>query len=190
MTASPSWSSPRDYAVLLAAIEARRHRGRPAPPAGRQGVRPHRRLRRARSPAGSPARPARSSPSASSCPARAAASCATARTRTSGPRSTPPAASPWAWPAAVQLQGKELSFNNLNDTDTAWPSSPISPQPAVAIIKHANPCGVAVGDSVARRLPQGAGLRPAQRVRRHRRLQPPARRPRRRARSPGSSPRS
>ncbi|MGR3714451.1 MAG: bifunctional phosphoribosylaminoimidazolecarboxamide formyltransferase/IMP cyclohydrolase [Shimia sp.] len=49
---------------------------------------------------------------------------------------------------ATQLQGKELSYNNINDTDAAFELvSEFAPEngPAVAIIKHANPCGVAVG---------------------------------------------
>ena len=75
-------------------------------------------------------------PSGSYCPARAAAYCATARTRISAPPSTPPAANPWGWPAR-QLQGKELS-NNLNDTDTALAIVADFAEPAVAIIKHAN----------------------------------------------------
>ena len=51
---------------------------------------------------------------------------------------------------AVQHQGKELSYNNLNDTDAAFELvSEFDPEtPTVAIIKHANPCGVAVGDSL------------------------------------------
>ena len=50
--------------------------------------------------------------------------------------------------AATQLQGKELSFNNLNDTDTALAMVAELAGPAVAIIKHANPCGVAVAASL------------------------------------------
>jgi phosphoribosylaminoimidazolecarboxamide formyltransferase / IMP cyclohydrolase len=49
---------------------------------------------------------------------------------------------------AAQVQGKELSYNNLNDTDAAYELvAEFDPQagPAVAIIKHANPCGVALG---------------------------------------------
>ena len=46
---------------------------------------------------------------------------------------------------AVQLQGKELSYNNLNDTDAAWQLVSEFDVPAVALIKHANPCGVAIG---------------------------------------------
>jgi len=43
------------------------------------------------------------------------------------------------------VQGKELSFNNLNDTDAAYECVAEFSEPAVAIIKHANPCGVAIG---------------------------------------------
>jgi phosphoribosylaminoimidazolecarboxamide formyltransferase / IMP cyclohydrolase len=50
---------------------------------------------------------------------------------------------------AIQLQGKELSFNNLNDTDAAFECVAEFDEPAVAIIKHANPCGVAVGRTVS-----------------------------------------
>ncbi|MBT6800052.1 MAG: bifunctional phosphoribosylaminoimidazolecarboxamide formyltransferase/IMP cyclohydrolase, partial [Rhodospirillales bacterium] len=49
---------------------------------------------------------------------------------------------------AEQIQGKELSFNNLNDTDAAFELVSEFSQPAVAIIKHANPCGVATGDDL------------------------------------------
>ena len=50
--------------------------------------------------------------------------------------------------SAEQHQGKELSYNNLNDTDAAFElvaEFAASVAPAVAIIKHANPCGVAIG---------------------------------------------
>ncbi len=53
---------------------------------------------------------------------------------------------------AVQHQGKELSYNNINDTDAAFELvAEFDPAdgPAVAIIKHANPCGVARGASFA-----------------------------------------
>ncbi len=43
-----------------------------------------------------------------------------------------------------QLQGKELSFNNLADADTAWECVRSFSEPACVIVKHANPCGVAV----------------------------------------------
>ncbi len=46
---------------------------------------------------------------------------------------------------AEQIQGKELSYNNFNDADAALALASEFDQPAVAIIKHANPCGVAEG---------------------------------------------
>jgi phosphoribosylaminoimidazolecarboxamide formyltransferase/IMP cyclohydrolase len=46
-----------------------------------------------------------------------------------------------------QLQGKELSYNNINDTDAAFELVAEFDRPAVAIIKHANPCGVATGET-------------------------------------------
>ena len=54
---------------------------------------------------------------------------------------------------ATRIQGKTLSFNNLNDADAACELvaefDPERHGPAVAIVKHANPCGVALGDSLA-----------------------------------------
>ena len=44
-----------------------------------------------------------------------------------------------------QLQGKELSYNNISDADAAWECVKNFDEPACVIIKHANPCGVAVG---------------------------------------------
>ncbi|MBL4747735.1 MAG: bifunctional phosphoribosylaminoimidazolecarboxamide formyltransferase/IMP cyclohydrolase [Magnetovibrio sp.] len=49
---------------------------------------------------------------------------------------------------ATQLQGKDLSYNNLNDTDAAFELVAEFTDTACAIIKHANPCGVAIGDSL------------------------------------------
>src|SRR3546814_18713621 len=45
----------------------------------------------------------------------------------------------------VQLQGKELSYNNLADADAAWECVRQFDAPACVIVKHANPCGVAMG---------------------------------------------
>ena len=45
---------------------------------------------------------------------------------------------------AVQLHGKEMSYNNFVDVDAAWRAANDFADPAVAIIKHANPCGIAV----------------------------------------------
>ncbi len=50
--------------------------------------------------------------------------------------------------AARQLQGKELSYNNLVDLDACWELVSEFPETAVAIIKHTNPCGAAIGASV------------------------------------------
>jgi phosphoribosylaminoimidazolecarboxamide formyltransferase/IMP cyclohydrolase len=50
---------------------------------------------------------------------------------------------------AVQHQGKELSYNNIADTDAALECVKSFPKPACVIVKHANPCGVAVSDSIA-----------------------------------------
>ncbi|WP_291009641.1 bifunctional phosphoribosylaminoimidazolecarboxamide formyltransferase/IMP cyclohydrolase [Hydrogenophaga sp.] len=46
---------------------------------------------------------------------------------------------------AKQLQGKELSYNNIADADAAWECVKSFEVPACVIVKHANPCGVAVG---------------------------------------------
>jgi len=46
---------------------------------------------------------------------------------------------------AVQLQGKELSYNNIADADAAWECVKSFTEAACVIVKHANPCGVAVG---------------------------------------------
>ncbi len=48
---------------------------------------------------------------------------------------------------AVQLQGKELSYNNIADADAAWECVKSFEGCACVIVKHANPCGVATGDS-------------------------------------------
>lgn len=50
---------------------------------------------------------------------------------------------------ARQLQGKEMSYNNYVDADAAWRAAHDFGEPAVAIIKHANPCGIAIGDGIA-----------------------------------------
>ncbi len=47
-----------------------------------------------------------------------------------------------------QLQGKELSFNNIADTDAAWECVKTFNHPACVIVKHANPCGIAVAETI------------------------------------------
>ncbi|MGH3594678.1 MAG: bifunctional phosphoribosylaminoimidazolecarboxamide formyltransferase/IMP cyclohydrolase, partial [Mycobacterium sp.] len=52
-----------------------------------------------------------------------------------------------AWPGlaqADQLHGKEMSYNNFTDADAAWRAAFDHEQTCVAIIKHANPCGIAI----------------------------------------------
>jgi phosphoribosylaminoimidazolecarboxamide formyltransferase/IMP cyclohydrolase len=49
---------------------------------------------------------------------------------------------------AKQLQGKELSFNNLVDLDACWELAQEFDEPAVIIVKHTNPCGAATGTTV------------------------------------------
>lgn len=50
---------------------------------------------------------------------------------------------------AWQLQGKEMSYNNYVDADAAWRAAHDFTEPAVAVIKHANPCGIAVAETIA-----------------------------------------
>jgi len=51
--------------------------------------------------------------------------------------------------SAQQLHGKEMSYNNYVDADAARRSAGDFDEPAVAIIKHANPCGIAIGADIA-----------------------------------------
>ena len=73
---------------------------------------------------------------------------------------------------ATQLHGKEMSYNNYLDSDAARRAAYDFDEPAVAIIKHANPCGIAVGADVADAHAQGPRLRPGVGVRRRDRGQP------------------
>jgi phosphoribosylaminoimidazolecarboxamide formyltransferase / IMP cyclohydrolase len=50
--------------------------------------------------------------------------------------------------AATQVQGKELSYNNIADTDAALECVKLYADPACVIVKHANPCGVAIADDI------------------------------------------
>jgi phosphoribosylaminoimidazolecarboxamide formyltransferase/IMP cyclohydrolase len=58
---------------------------------------------------------------------------------------------PTGWAGAEQIQGKELSYNNLVDLEAARRIIAEFPgdRPAAAVLKHTNPCGVATGDSLA-----------------------------------------
>ena len=59
------------------------------------------------------------------------------------------APAPGSLAAYRQLQGKELSYNNIADADAAWECVKTFDVPACVIVKHANPCGVAIGTDVA-----------------------------------------
>jgi len=50
--------------------------------------------------------------------------------------------------SAEQIQGKELSFNNISDTDAALECVKAFEEPACVIVKHANPCGVAIAENI------------------------------------------
>ena len=52
------------------------------------------------------------------------------------------------WDGARQLNGKELSYLNVYDTEAAWRLVHRFDEPACVVVKHANPCGVAIADSV------------------------------------------
>jgi len=49
---------------------------------------------------------------------------------------------------AIQLHGKEMSYNNYVDVEAAWRAAYDHAEPAVAIIKHTNPCGIALGTNI------------------------------------------
>ena len=49
---------------------------------------------------------------------------------------------------AIQLHGKEMSYNNYVDLEAAWRAAYDHAEPAVAIIKHTNPCGIALGTNI------------------------------------------
>ena len=68
---------------------------------------------------------------------------------------------PGSLAAYRQLQGKELSYNNIADADAAWECVKTFDAPACVIVKHANPCGVAVGKDVAAAYDQALATDPA-----------------------------
>lgn len=51
------------------------------------------------------------------------------------------------------LQGKALSYNNLLDLDAAWRAAVMFPQPAIVIVKHLSPCGIACAETLAQAYP-------------------------------------
>ena len=82
---------------------------------------------------------------------------------------------------AEQLHGKEMSYNNYVDADAAVRAAhDHGDQPTVAIIKHANPCGIAVGETLVEAYDKAHACDPQSRLRRHHRHEPDRdRRPRR-----------
>jgi phosphoribosylaminoimidazolecarboxamide formyltransferase/IMP cyclohydrolase len=58
-----------------------------------------------------------------------------------------PGATGW-WSRAKQFQGKEMSFNNYHDTEAAWRLAADLASPAAVIVKHANACGAALGETL------------------------------------------
>ena len=64
-----------------------------------------------------------------------------------GARYRLPGVESW-WDSAVQLNGKEMSYLNVLDTEAAWQLVSRFDRPAAVVVKHANPCGVAVGASI------------------------------------------
>ena len=114
--------------------------------------------------------------------------CATARTRTSRRRSIATCIRrPARWCTARQLQGKELSYNNIADADAAWECVKSFDAPACVIVKHANPCGVAVGANAFEAYAKAFKTDPDLGLRRHHRFQPHRWMPRRRRPCPSSS---
>ena len=146
-------TSPDRYADVLAALERGWLHPRAAQAARCRGVRAHRDVRRARGQLDGqrpdrhlrrrrlPGLGGRHLGPRERC-------CGTARTRTSRRRSTSTASGP-GLAQARQLHGKEMSYNNYVDADAARRAAYDFDEPAVAIIKHANPCGIAVGADVA-----------------------------------------
>ena len=174
---------PADYGALLAELDA--HDGgqpvRHARAPRRQGLRPHRRLRHH----GGRAIWRREHPDAARTPfpttlplsLREAAGPALRREPAPARRvlSRRRARAAPASPARSMLQGKELSFNNIADADTAIECVRQFDEPACVIVKHANPCGVAIAASVRAAYEARLPHRPDLGLRRHHRLQPRAR---------------
>ena len=172
---------------------ARRHdHARAAPEAGRQGLCAHRRLRRGDLQL--VRRDARTTPRRTTAPSAASWSrrCATARTRTRAPRSIARRASASASPPRARCRASS-SPTTTSTTPTrpmnASPSSIPSARAACVIVKHANPCGVAEGDSLLDAYSKALACDSDLGLRRHRRAQPQARRRGRARPSPRSSPR-
>ena len=64
-----------------------------------------------------------------------------------GARYRLPGVESW-WDSAVQLNGKEMSYLNVLDTEAAWQLVSAFDRPAAVVVKHANPCGVALAPTI------------------------------------------
>ena len=185
-TSATSWSSSRRPTTRAVLDQLDRPAG-PSPEfrfgLAREGLRAHRRVRRRhRRRAGAcrgRAAAVSSVPSArQACRAawssrpRRRATFATARTRTSRPRGT----AAKARGRLDVLQGKELSFTNLLDLDSAARIAWEFAEPAAVVIKHTNPCGAATGASAADAYVRAREADPLVGLRGHRRPQPADRR--------------
>ena len=184
---------PDDYERVLArdARERRRDDARPAPAARRQGLRPHRRLRRRdrQLVCGDAGR--RGAGVAGVRAASARRRCATARTRISRRPSMSPAtrASAWRRPCSTRARSSPTTTSTTRTRPTSWWRSSARAGPAVAIIKHANPCGAATAALAEGGLPRRrcAAIRSAPSAASSRSTAPST--PRQPRRSPRSSPR-
>ena len=74
---------------------------------------------------------------------------------------------------ANQLHGKAMSYNNYVDADAAHRAAYDFDEPAVAVVKHANPCGIAIGGDIVQAHAQGTRERPGVGLRRRDRGEPP-----------------
>ena len=64
-----------------------------------------------------------------------------------GARYRLPGVESW-WDSATQLNGKEMSYLNVLDTEAAWQLVSRFDRPAAVVVKHANPCGVALAPTI------------------------------------------
>ena len=169
-------TSPGQYPETAQGAGRGRLHGRRAPPPRGRGVRAHRRLRRRRRVLVRRQSTRRTRPRTDRLAGLSPPPCgpgrrcfATARTRTSRRRSivTGGHAEHRSGVATAELlHGKAMSYNNYVDADAARRAAYDFGEPCVAIIKHSNPCGIAVGSDIADAHAQGARVRPGVRVRR------------------------
>ena len=89
-----------------------------------------------------------------------------ARTPISRPASIEKPALPPGGREPRMIQGKEMSFNNYLDAESAWRLVNDLSRPGVVIVKHNNPCGVAIGDDLATAFLAAWDSDPARRLRR------------------------